>query len=83
MLDYYRYLCFNLMDDQPKGIESLEKLMKTMPDFEEGLVELIATYLQVKEYDKARPLIKKFRSRASFNQASLDLILATHADFTE
>ncbi len=83
MLDYYRYLCYNLLDDQPKGIASLEKLMKTMPDFEEGAIELIATYLQVKDYDKARPLIKKFRARASFNQATLNLILATHIDFTE
>lgn len=83
MLDYYRYLCYNLLDNQEQCIVSLEKLIKNMPDFEDGQLELIVTYIQEKQFDKARPLVKKFKSRASFSQSTLELVLSNHPEFTE
>ncbi len=82
-LDYYRYLCYNLLQEKEKGKECLVRVVQAMPDFEDGVLELISVYLGEDDTTSARPLVEKFRSRSSFNQSSLDLLLEQHPGFTE
>lgn len=78
-LDYYRYLIYNLKEDDANAKISLERLMKNMPDFEDGMLELIATYIEEKNNTQAKEWVEKYRLRSSFDQDRL----ATLIDGTE
>lgn len=82
-LDYYRYLCYKLLQDEASGKECLVRLVKAMPGFEEGVLELIAVYLDENDYEAARPLVVNYKSRSSFDQSALDQLLEQHPGFTE
>jgi tetratricopeptide (TPR) repeat protein len=83
LLDYYRAICYNLLNDQEKFREHLELLVKNIPDFEDGLIELINDYLENEEYEKARPLIKNYQSRKSFDQSALTDVLDAYPNYIE
>jgi tetratricopeptide (TPR) repeat protein len=81
LLDYFRYLIYVLLENKPSAKESLERLVKNMPEFEAGNYELIRTYLDENEFEKARPLIEKFRNKSSYDQSSLQTLLLMHPDY--
>ena len=49
LLDFYRYLSYNLLEDEEKGRVCLNRLLKNMPDFQKGYLELIAVELDAKK----------------------------------
>jgi tetratricopeptide (TPR) repeat protein len=83
MLDYHRAMCYTMMKDDAKRLEYLEKVVKSLPDFEDGVLELIVDYLQLKEFEKARPLIERFKSRSSFDQTTLNYLLIQYPGYNE
>jgi tetratricopeptide (TPR) repeat protein len=79
-LDYYRYLVYSLKKDKANSKICIEKLVKNMPDFEDGMLELIGTYLEEKNNNAADDWIKKFRSKSSFDQDRLDALINANED---
>jgi hypothetical protein len=57
-LDYYRGLIYKLMGNKEKQREHLELLDAHMPNFSDGTIELLVTYLDAKETDKAVKLVQ-------------------------
>jgi hypothetical protein len=80
-LDYYRYIFYYNMNKMPEAKQSLEKLYKAMPDFGQGVLELIVTYITDKEYDKARQLVIAYRENDDFDQDALEENLDRFPDF--
>lgn len=56
-LDFYRGLIYKMMGNKEKQREHFELLDKNMPSFYEGTLELLVTYLDNKETDKAVALV--------------------------
>ena len=56
-LDYYRGLIYKLMGNKEKQRVHFELLDKQMPAFAEGTLELLITYLDAEETDKAVALV--------------------------
>jgi tetratricopeptide (TPR) repeat protein len=83
LLDYHRSLCYSLMNDTAKQLESLERLNKNVPDFEDGMIQLIALYLDKEEYEKARPLVDRYKSKSNFDQLNLSNIMAGYPEYEE
>ena len=74
-LDYHRYLMYYSMDDMENSKICLERLMKYSPEFEDGMLELIGTYILDKDTLAAKPWIEKFRMKTSFDQDRLERLL--------
>lgn len=83
LLDFHRSICYKMLGKYDQQKECLARLIHNIPDFENGMLELIAVYLKNKDYEKARPLVKDFRTRSRFNQNSLSLILSSYPGFQE
>jgi tetratricopeptide (TPR) repeat protein len=83
LLDFHRAMCYTLMKNDAKRVECLERLLKNMPDFEDGILELLVDYLETSQFEKAKPLVDRFKSRSKFNQATLTLLLSQHPGYAE
>ncbi|HQW44408.1 MAG TPA: hypothetical protein PLX74_09525 [Chitinophagaceae bacterium] len=70
-LDYYRYLIYNLKEDKVNSKICIERLVKNMPDFEDGMMELIATYIEENNETAAKQWIEKYKQKSSFDQERL------------
>ena len=81
-LDYYRYLCFNVMENPVKAKEHLLLVTANYPAFADAQLELAATYLEENNSDSARIVVKNFRQRKSFPQTRMDELLDAYPDFT-
>ncbi len=79
-LDYYRYLVYSHQQDDVNSKICIERLVKNMPDFEDGMLELIGTYLEEKNKIAADDWIKKFRLKSSFDQDRLDVLINANED---
>lgn len=66
LLNYHRSICFNHLGDAEKSRELLTKLVKEMPDFDDAVMELVATWLELGEYEKAKPYVDKIKADKSF-----------------
>ena len=82
-LDYYRYLCYNIMENPEKAKEHLLKVAKNYPRFPDAQLELAATYLEESNYDSARLVVKEYRMRKSFPQDRMTELVNAYSDFTE
>jgi tetratricopeptide (TPR) repeat protein len=82
-LDYYRYLIYNIKEDSTNARASIIKLMNNMPDFEDGMLELIVLYVEEKNNKEADKWIKEFRSHGSFDQDQLETLLTLKGYQTE
>jgi tetratricopeptide (TPR) repeat protein len=74
-LDYYRYLIYNLQEDSSHARTSIETLMKNMPVFEDGMLEIIAVYIEDKNTSQADKWIKEYRMHSAFDQSKLSTLL--------
>jgi hypothetical protein len=83
LLDFYRFLCYKLMDKAEEGKQYLVRLVKNMPDFEDGLLELISVDLDEKDFESAKPLVEKYKNKKSYDQSTLELVLLQHPDFKD
>jgi hypothetical protein len=75
LLDYHRYLSYNLLQKQDSSISCLKRLVKNMPDFQKGYIEYIATDLKKANNKEADSLISIYRSKPKFNQTELNTII--------
>jgi hypothetical protein len=80
-LDYFRYNIYTKMNKRPEALQAIENVHKAMPQFMSGYLELIATYLEDGEYEKARPLVESYRSNKKFNQDLLEEHLELYPGF--
>lgn len=76
LLDYYRYLFYNVMEDDAKSKECLLRLVKNMPDFQEGYIELILTYAEEEKNREAKSLISQYKEKKEFDQKYLEMVIA-------
>lgn len=78
LLDYYRYLSYKLLLKQDSGIICLNRLVKNMPDFQSGYIELISAKLQAGLTPQADSLIKVYRSKPGFKQEDLNELVSLY-----
>lgn len=76
LLDFYRYLSYNLLEDEASAKKYLTRLLQNMPDFQKGYQEMIAVELSARHKKEADSLIKIYRTKTRFNQEELDNIIA-------
>jgi len=81
VLNIYRSVLYTRMEQPQKSIQALETLYEAKPDFENGVLELIANYIEVKESKKAETLIGTYRANKKFNQQKLDNLKFLYPDF--
>lgn len=75
LLDYYRYLSYNMMLDEEKAGQCLKRLNAAMPDFEKGVLELIAVNMEKGNKAVADSLITGYRKKTKFDQEALTRII--------
>lgn len=78
LLDYYRYLSYKLMLKQDSGLVCLNRLIKNMPDFQSGYIELISAKLQSGLKEEADSLISIYHSKPGFNQQDLNTLVSMY-----
>jgi hypothetical protein len=76
LLDYHRYLSYELLQDTSNSMICLRRLVKNLPDFQKGMIELIAVDLKNGDSASANTLIALYRKRPKFDQAKLDNIIS-------
>lgn len=75
LLDYYRYLSYNLMNDTENAGNCLKRLATEMPDFEKGILELIAVNMGNGNRKSADSLIAVYRKKPKFDQEALTRVI--------
>lgn len=70
-LDYYRYLTYNMLEDKEKAKACLLRVMKVYPDFQDGMMQLIITYINEEDKKEANVWIEKYRMTSAFDQQEL------------
>jgi hypothetical protein len=81
VLNYYRALIYTRMNDRTNTIKCLEALYKQKPDFANGVLELIANYIEAEEDNKAESLLAAYRSNKKFDQQKLENLKYMYPDF--
>lgn len=76
LLDYYRYLSYNLLEDKANSKLYLTRLVNNKPDFQKGFLELITVELDGKNKTASDSLVKIYRKNPKFKQDELDLLLS-------
>ncbi len=71
LLDYYRGLCYKQMGEDEKYRAAIEKVYQYKPEFQDGAIELIAIYLDLKEQAKAKEIVAAYRKSFSLDQQVL------------
>ncbi len=82
-LDYYRALAYKGENDTTKMMLYLKRLYKNLPSFGDGIIELMAAYARGGEIDKAKEMVKVYRSNKKFDQQRLNLVLEKYPWVTE
>jgi hypothetical protein len=80
-LDYYRALIYTNLNDTKQTIKYLEALYRNKPDFGNGILELMANYIEVDEYEKAQKLYRVYESNKKLDQSRLSDIKLLYPDF--
>lgn len=76
LLDYHRYLSYELLEDTTNSMLCLRRLVKNLPDFQKGMIELIAVELRNNNKPAADALIAVYRKKPKFDQAKLNDIVS-------
>jgi hypothetical protein len=76
LLDYHRYLSYNLLEDEKNSLLCLRRLVKNMPDLQKGYIELIAVNLKNNNKKEADSLIAIYRNKPKFNQEELNTTIS-------
>ncbi|MFN8252594.1 MAG: hypothetical protein U0V75_12010 [Ferruginibacter sp.] len=77
-LDYYRYLGYNILNDDSNALASLQRLIVSMPDFEKGYLELIARDLRTGNRKSADSLAAIYKKKPGFEQEDLQQVLSLY-----
>lgn len=83
LLDYYRYLFYSTMNDDTQSKECLLRLVKNMPDFQDGYIELILTYADEEKNMEAKSLIRQYKEKKAFDQEYLSMAIAGYPGLKE
>lgn len=81
VLNLYRSIIYTRMEQPEKSVQCLEALYKAKPDFENGVLELIANYIEVKNNEKAEALVTAYRANKKFDQEKLENLKYLYPDF--
>lgn len=80
VLDYFRSLVYSKKGDNATAVKYLETLRTKMPDFQPGALELLASYMEQKQIEKANALVASYKANKSFNQGKLATVKALYPD---
>lgn len=81
-LDYYRGLIYKLAGNKEKQRDHFELLDKHMPAFSDGTLELLITYLEAEETDKAVALVhNRSRNYKKIDQEQRETLYTLYPDF--
>jgi thioredoxin-like negative regulator of GroEL len=80
-LHYYRGLVFRQLGEQENATMAFEKLTRELPDFDDGFIELMATYLETDQQQKAKKLLAAYKTTATFSQEKLQNISLLYPEF--
>jgi hypothetical protein len=80
-LDYYRALIHGQTEDKTNHLICLERLHQNLPDFGAGTLELIYTYVEEKQWDKAVPLTQLYNKSKGADTESIEALYMLHPDF--
>jgi len=80
-LNLYRGIAYKQLNEKEKATQCLEQLYKDEPDFEDGALELLTAYMELKQYKKARGIIADYRGNRKFDQSNLELIDYLYPEF--
>lgn len=80
-LDYFRGLIYKMDNKNDTARIYLEQLYKNYPEFDDGVLELIANYITSGMDDKANALIKVYERNPKFDQSTLTYYLASQPQF--
>ncbi|MGC4104196.1 tetratricopeptide repeat protein [Ferruginibacter sp.] len=75
LLDYHRYLSYDLLEDKEKSMACLKRLVTNMPDFQKGYIEYIVQDLKSGNKQQADSLIAIYRKKPKFKQEELDTVV--------
>ncbi|MEI9959445.1 MAG: hypothetical protein WDM90_24710 [Ferruginibacter sp.] len=75
LLDYQRYLSYDLMEQKDSSRICLQRLIHNMPDFQKGFIELIAVDLKNGYQQEADSVIALYRKKTKFDQERLDKVM--------
>lgn len=78
LLDYYRYLSYDLLQDEANAERSLRVLTVSMPEFQRGYLELIATMLRSGNTKAADSLTALYKKKAKFDQDELNRVISLY-----
>ena len=71
LLDYHRYLSYNLLGQKDSSMFCLKRLMHNMPDFQQAYLELITIDINEGHNKEADSLIEVYRKKPKFDQKQL------------
>ena len=78
LLDYHRSICFKMLGKNEQQKECLVRLVKNVPGFEDGLIEMIAVSIENENKTEATKWIKEFRLHSAYDQDRLDAVLESY-----
>lgn len=78
LLDFHRSICYKMLKDTDQQKKCLLRLNRNIPDFEDGILELIAVYRKEKNEVEADKWIKEFRLHSAYDQNRLDAVLGSY-----
>ena len=80
-LNYFRGLVYKQMEQEKTATPYFEKLCRDLPDFEDGVIELIANYIDTNQKAKATKLLEDFKHNTAFDQTKLENIRILYPGF--
>jgi tetratricopeptide (TPR) repeat protein len=80
-LDYFRGLTYKMLVMQDSAQACFERLKSNMPDFENAYIELIVSYMNTSQYDKAKEIAKVYKQKIKNNK--LELLIEKHPEYKQ
>jgi len=81
ILDYHRSLIYKTMGDMEEQKKSLDRLVKNMPNFESGALEMVTYYLDKDDNTNAGIAIADFKMHKDFDIETLDAIIEQYPGY--
>lgn len=78
-LNFFHALIYKQSGDTTAAISALERMKPTVPDFEDGALELLALYVARGEVAKGNAAIREYKANPKYKQAYLSYIRYKYA----
>jgi len=83
ILDLHRGNSYLLEDNKKEFRTHIERLVKNMPDFPDGLYQMAYLELEANEFEKAKPYIDKLKAMPRYDQEALHTLVEGYPAYTE